>query len=102
MAGEQVLPGGKKLRVRISDPKNDPIATVAVTGRSGKVVRKAAIKTRPYGRLAVLNIANLPKPRLTVKVKLTTVLGQTLSKKRHYRLCGAARKHGKRSGHAKA
>lgn len=100
--GSKSCLGGKKLRIRISDPKNDPIASVVVTGKSGKVVRKAAIKTRPYGKLAVLNIANLPKPRLTVKVKLTTVLGQSLSKKRHYRLCGAARKHGKRSGHAKA
>jgi hypothetical protein len=100
--GSKSCLGGKKLRIRISDPKNDPIATVAVTGRSGKVVRKAAIKTRPFGRLAVLNIAHLPKPKLTVKVKLTTVLGQSLSKKRHYRLCAAPHKRGKGSGHAKA
>lgn len=93
---------GKKLRIRIGDPKNDPIASLSVVLKSGKLVRGAAIKRRPYGRLALLSIASLPKPRFMVKVKLTTVLGQSLSKKRHYRLCAGSREHGKHSGHAKA
>jgi hypothetical protein len=81
--------GGKKLRIRISEVKNDPIAMVAVTLKSGKLVRKAKIRTRPGGRLATLSLRGLPKPRFTVTVHLTTVLGSELSRKRHYRLCVA-------------
>jgi hypothetical protein len=83
---------GKRMRIRISDPNNDPLAKVAVTLRSGKLLRKAKVRKAKDHRVAVLNLRNLPKPRFTVSVRLTTVLGQHLSRKRHYVLCGGTKK----------
>ena len=91
---------GRKLRIRISEPKNDPLADISVTLKSGKLVRKARIRTRHSGRVAILGLRGLPRPRFTVTVRLTTVLGQELSRKRHYRLCAAKKpKRHRHRGH---
>lgn len=81
----------KRLRIRIHDPKNDPLAKISVRLRSGKVHRKAKVKRRSEGAIATLNLIGLPKPTFTVRIKLTTVLGRHLSTKRKYRRCGSRR-----------
>jgi hypothetical protein len=89
--------GRRKLRIHIHDPKNDPIETVVVTLSGGGVSRKAKVKQEENGAVAVANLGRFPAGVVTVKVQLTTVLGQHLSSKRRYRRC-AAGKHRRKNG----
>lgn len=82
------------LRIRIRNPINDPIKTIAVTLSGGGVSRKAKVKQEKAGVVAIANLGRFPASSVTVKVQLTTVLGQHLSAKRRYRRCsGAHRRH---------
>jgi hypothetical protein len=92
--GEYVtLPGNKtcfgrlRMRIRLVDPKNDPIKNVLVTLHSGKVVRKA--KLRRHGRTvtATVSLKGLPAGSFTVVVKVTTILGNHLAGRRTYHRC---------------
>lgn len=80
--------GHKRLRIRIRDPKNDPLAKVFVVLKSGSVKRQAKIRRRNGHTVATLNLSGLSKPSFTVAIRLTTVLGHHLSAKRRYHLCG--------------
>lgn len=97
------LPGSKgcipkkALRIRIHNPKNDPLSKIAVTLRSGKLRRRATIKRRPDGAVAILRLKGLPKLTFTVTVRLKTVLGRQLTRKRRYNICGVKSK--RRRGH---
>jgi hypothetical protein len=81
------------LRIRLRDPRNDPLKKVVVKLRSGKV-RRAAKLTR-HGRTvtAKLNLRGLPAGPFTVTIRLRTVLGNHLSGRRTYRRCAAKRRH---------
>lgn len=79
--------GRRRLRIRIRDPKNDPLAKVVVTLESGSLHRRAKLKHRKGRTVATLNLAGLSKPSFAVTIRLTTVLGHHLSAKRKYRLC---------------
>jgi hypothetical protein len=79
--------GRRKLRIHIHDPKNDPIETVVVTLSGGGVSRKAKVKQEKNGAVAIANLGGFPSGVVTVRVRLTTVLGQHLSGKRRYRRC---------------
>jgi hypothetical protein len=79
--------GRRVLRIHIHDPKNDPIKTIAVTFSGGGVSRKAKVKREKAGAVAIVKLVGLPSNLVTVKVQLTTVLGQHLSGSRRYRRC---------------
>jgi hypothetical protein len=89
--------GRRKLRIHIRDPKNDPIETVVVTVSGGGVSHKAKVKREENGAVALANLGGFPAGVVTVKVQLTTVLGQHLSSKRRYRRC-ATGKHRRKNG----
>jgi len=91
-AGKGCL-GRRKLRIHIRDPKNDPIETVVVTVSGGGVSRKAKVKQGKNGSVAMVNLSGFPSRVVTVRVQLTTVLGQHLSGKRRYRRCATAKRH---------
>ena len=80
--------GRKRLRIRIRDPKNDPLAKVVVILKSGSVRRHAKIRRGDGHTVATLNLSGLSKPSFAVTIRLTTVLGHHLSAKRNYSLCG--------------
>jgi hypothetical protein len=77
----------RRLRIRIRDPKNDPLAKVVVTLKSGSLHRRAKLKRHDGHTVATLNLTGLSKPSFAVTIRLTTVLGHHLSAKRKYRLC---------------
>jgi hypothetical protein len=77
-----------KLKVRLRDPAGDPIAKAKVLLRSGKIRRRAKLTRKSNGIVATLNLRRLAKPKFTVSVSVTTVLGHHLKRKRAYRLCG--------------
>jgi hypothetical protein len=81
--------GRRVLRIHIHDPKNDPIETVVVTVSGGGVSHKARVKQGKAGAVAIANLSGFPSEVVTVKVQLTTVLGQHLSGKRRYKRCSA-------------
>jgi hypothetical protein len=93
-----------KMRIRMRDPKNDPLAKVSVKLRSGKIHRTAKLKRNQGTVTATLSLKGLSGRSFTVAVRLTTVLGNHLSGKRTYRSCAAAklrrppRHHGHRAG----
>jgi hypothetical protein len=76
----------RTLRVVLRDPKNDPIrrALVLATGGGAKV--RAKLRDTGRGILATLHLARLPEA-FTVKVRLTTVLGQHLKSRHTYHRC---------------
>ena len=76
------------------DPKNDPLKKIAVTLDSGKVHRIAKVMRHSGTAVATLSLKGLPTGSFTVTTRLTTVLGDHLSRKRKYRIC--ARKHSRR------
>jgi len=78
----------RRLRIRLRDPKNDPLAKIVVELRSGKIHRKAKLRQGNGVTVATLSLAGLVKPAFTVIIRATTVLGHHLSTKRRYRLCG--------------
>lgn len=80
---------GKVLRVRIHDPANDPIAEYAVTLRQKKLQRRAKIVRHKKGATAVLGLGGFVAGSSTLRVKLTTVLGEKLASKRTYRFCSS-------------
>ncbi|MGN6556790.1 MAG: hypothetical protein ACTHLH_02115 [Solirubrobacterales bacterium] len=82
-----------KLRIRLRNPSGDPIVSARVQLQSGKIRRRAKLISKSNGLLAVLNLRGLTKPRFTVRAHITTALGNTLKRKRTYRLCGPRRVH---------
>jgi len=85
--------GGKKLRIHLHDPANDPFAKINVTLRSGSLHRQATIKRQSHGAVAVLSLGGLPQTKFTVRIKASTVLGHHLTLQRKYSACGAKKKH---------
>lgn len=82
-----------RLRIRMRDPRNDPLAKVVVVLQSGKVRRRAKLKQHGNTVTAALRLDGLPMGPFTVKVRLTTVLGEHLSGKRTYVRCAKRRGH---------
>lgn len=90
------LPSGclaqRKLRVRISDPVNDPIKKISVTYRSGGVTRKASVKRGEHGAVATVPLGKVTTKTVTIEVSVTTVLGHHWHGSRHYRRCTKAKR----------
>ncbi|MGN6586620.1 MAG: hypothetical protein ACTHKT_03995 [Solirubrobacterales bacterium] len=80
-----------KLRIRLRNPASDPIVSAKVQLQSGKIRRRAKLVQKSNGIVAVLNLRGLTRPKFTVRARLTTALGNTLKRKRTYRLCGPRR-----------
>ena len=79
-----------EMRIRIHDPKNDPLKKIAVT-LNGKTLKRAAKLKRSGNTVtATISLNGLSGSAFTVSVRLTTVLGDHLSGKRTYRGCSAA------------
>lgn len=77
-----------RMRIRLHDPKNDPLLKVVVKLRSGRVVRTARLKRKKGGVIvATLDLRGLPAGSFTVTVSLTTALGEHLHGKRTYHRC---------------
>lgn len=81
----------RKLRVRIKNPKNDPVKQVVVTATGGGVTVKAKLHRTAKGIIAVVPLARLSSPRFAVKVSVTTLLGEHLTAKRSYRRCSTGK-----------
>ncbi|MGA8746084.1 MAG: hypothetical protein WB507_09490 [Solirubrobacterales bacterium] len=77
----------RKLRIRLHDPKNDPLKTVAVRLDGGTVHRLAKLKRHGSTVTATLSLQGIAVSSFTVTVKATTVLGDHLSGKRTYHSC---------------
>jgi hypothetical protein len=87
-----------RLRIRIHAPKNDPLEKIVVGLSSGKIHRRAKLRRQGKTVIAILKLDRLPAGPFTVKVRLTTVLGEHLSGKRAYVRC--AKPHRRRvTGH---
>lgn len=95
--------GRQKLRIRIHDVPNDPVAKLDVTLKKRQLERRAKI-IHPEGKtFAVLRLKGLPPGRFRVRVEIDTVLGNHLSGRRTYVRCGppkAKRSVPVRSAHA--
>jgi hypothetical protein len=87
LPGNRTCFGALRMRIRLRDPKNDPIKKVVVTLRSGKALRKAKLKRRGHRVIATVSLKGLPAGPFTVVVKVTTVLGNHLAGRRTYRHC---------------
>lgn len=85
--------GGRKLRIHLQDPDNDPFVKIEVSLRSGKIRRQARIRRHLHNAVAILSLENLPKADFTVSARLTTVLGRHLSLRRKYHKCAASESH---------
>jgi hypothetical protein len=86
--------GRSRLRIRMRDPKNDPLEKIVVTLNSGKIHRRAKLRHHGTTVTAILSLGGLATGSFTVKVRLTTVLGEHLSGGRTYVRC--AKRHGHR------
>jgi hypothetical protein len=82
-----------KLRIRIRIPRNDPLKKIFVMLNRGKIHRRAKLRQHDKTVTAVLNLDGLPAGSFTVKVRLTTVLGEHLSGGRTYVRCAKRRGH---------
>jgi hypothetical protein len=85
-----------KLKVRLRNPAGDPFVKADVRLHSGRVNRRAKLIRKSNGIVALLRLRGLTKPKFTVTVRATTALGNTLKRKRTYRLCGTKRLRGPR------
>lgn len=78
----------KTLRIRIRYPRDEPPAKIVVKLHSGEIDRKAKIVRHPGHAVAVLQLRGLSQPKFKVTIKLVTIFGRKLERKRTYRLCG--------------
>jgi hypothetical protein len=85
--------GGRYLRIRLRDPKYDPLKTVTITLNGQKI----ATSRKGKYVVATINLKRLPKGVFKVKVHATTVLGHHLSASRTYHTCVGKTKSKKRS-----
>jgi hypothetical protein len=85
--------GRSKLRIRIRIPKNDPLKKIVVTLDAGPAHRRAMLRKHDKTVVATLDLRGLPAGPFTVKVRLTTVLGDHLSGRRTYVRCAKRRGH---------
>jgi hypothetical protein len=90
--------GRPKMHVHLHDPASDPLAKIFVGLKSGAIHRQAKVKRHGSSVTATLNLRGLTMSTFKVTVRLTTTLGTQISRKRTYRLCGAASRH--RTHHA--
>lgn len=88
----------RTLRIHIRDPKNDPIQRIVVRVSGGGISRKARIKRRKTGAVAIVNLRGFPASSVTVRIRLTTVLGQHVSGKRRYKQCAGGKRRNRRVG----
>ena len=95
LPGNKSCVARKRFRIHMRDPKNDPLKKIVVTLDSGKVHRIAKVKRHSGTAVATLSLKGLSRSSFTVTIRLTTVLGDHLSRKRTYGIC--ARKHSRRS-----
>lgn len=86
-----------KLRIQVRDPKSDPFTKIHITLESGKVRRRAKLHRHGATTTATLNLRHLPTLTFTVSIRLTTALGNHLSRKRTYRLCAGKVRHRRRA-----
>lgn len=80
----------RRLRIGIRYPRNEPPAKIVVTLRSGKVERRAKIIRHSHRAVAVLRLGGLSRETFSVEIKLETIFGRKLDRKRKYRLCGGS------------
>lgn len=87
-------PGGShcllrdRLRIRIREPRYDPLKRVRVTLVSSGIRRKVKVRRRGSSYVALLDLTRLPEAvPFTVRIRLTTVLGRHLVGKRTYSRC---------------
>ena len=88
------LPGNKscvprrRFRIHLRGPQNDPLKKIVVTLKSGKIHRAAKVFKRHDGSaVATLSLKGLSMNSFTVTIRLTTVLGDHLLRKRTYSIC---------------
>ncbi|MET0558970.1 MAG: hypothetical protein ABW065_09915 [Solirubrobacterales bacterium] len=83
----------RAIRVRIVDPKNDPISKIVVTYRVGGVTHDAPVKRHKRSAVAVVPLGRSTSGSVRVDVRLTTVLGHRWHGSRSYRRCGGKPRH---------
>jgi hypothetical protein len=77
----------RKLRVYVKSPKNDPVQQAVVTATGGGVTVKAKTHKTAKGIVATVPLARLSSRRITVTMRLTTLLGDHLTTQRSYGRC---------------
>jgi hypothetical protein len=82
----------RAIRVRIRDPRNDPIEKIVVTYRAGGVSRQAKVTRKAHGAVATVPLAAIAAPTVRVDVRLTTVLGHRWHGSRRYRRCSVPKR----------
>lgn len=85
----------RTLRIHIHEPKNDPIQKIVVTVSGGGISHKAKIKRKKKSAVAIVHLGGFASESVTVRLRLTTVLGQHLSGKRQYKRCSDHRRGGR-------
>lgn len=78
----------RRMRILVAAPENDPIKRVVATARGRGVTVKAKLHDTKRGVFAILRLAKLPLgAKFTVKVGVTTLLGDHLTTRRTYHRC---------------
>lgn len=76
-----------RLRLRIRNPRGDPLAQITVVVKGGGIRKTLRLKPRPKSFVAVLDLTPIVAPTVRATVRLTTVLGAHLRKRHLYRRC---------------
>jgi hypothetical protein len=76
-----------RLRLHVRSPRDNPVSQVSVTASGGGVTVKAKVHKSDSGIFAVVPLTRFSSPKIAVKVRVTTLLGQQLKTRRTYRRC---------------
>lgn len=87
LPGPEACVAGDRLRIRIRNPSDNPLARVTVVVKGGGVRNVFRLKPRSKTYIAVLKIPKITAPTVRATVKLTTVLGAQLRHRHIYRRC---------------
>jgi hypothetical protein len=86
-SGPQVCIAGNRLRVKIRNPKGNPVAQVTVAVKGGGIRKNFRLRPHPKSFVANLDITPIVAPTVRATVRLQTVLGAHLRQRRVYRRC---------------
>lgn len=87
LPGPQACVASNRLRLRIRNPRGNPLARLEVIVKGGGIRKVFRLKPRRKSFVAVLNLTPIVAPTVRATEKLTTVLGAHLSRRRVYRRC---------------
>lgn len=87
LSGPDACVAGNLLRIRIRNPRGNPLAQITVVVKGGGIRKTFRLKPHPKSFIAVLKLAPITAPTVRATVRLTTVLGAHLRHRHVYRRC---------------